>query len=148
MEWMAGVAEHSFEICGAGQSQTASFVQLEAYALLLESLTCEIDESPLNRGQQKLANDDMNQLLYHEKSNKLSQRHIDDNVCDSAVPISAGSSTCLSFSIVVVEFVDELWCFRARCAELRKGRECFLSFIVLLKVTIWLLVVHCCVAER
>ncbi len=42
---MAGVAEHSFEICAAGQSQTASFMQLEAYARLLESLTCEIDES-------------------------------------------------------------------------------------------------------
>ena len=103
---MAGVAEHSFEICAAGQSQTASVMQLEAYARLLESLTCEIDESLLNRGQHKLANDDMNQLSYHGKSNKLSQRHIDDNVCDSAVPISAGSSTWLSFSIVDAELVD------------------------------------------
>ena len=81
-------------------------MQLEVYARLLQSLTSEIDESLLNRGQQKLANDDMNQLLCHEKNNKLSQRHIDDNVGDSAVPISAGSSTWLSFSIVDAELVD------------------------------------------
>ena len=103
---MAGVTEHSFELSAARQGVTASFVQLEAYEHLLESLTCEIDELLLDRGQPKLANDDMNQLLYHEKSNKLSQLHIDDNVCDSAVPISAGSSTWLSFSIVDAELVD------------------------------------------
>ena len=39
-------------------------------------------------------------------NDELSQLHIDDNVFDSAVPTTAGSSTWLSFSIVDAELFD------------------------------------------
>ena len=60
--------------------------QLEIYEKKLESLTRETEERLLNRGLQKLSNDDKKKLAYHERMCKLMKHKTKESLLDRALP--------------------------------------------------------------